>query len=55
MPKYRVNQAGVAHAKRLIGKGAFDTETNGLTLPLRRVRRTKSSMMRDTRLRPSGA
>ncbi len=27
MPKYRVNEAGVANAKRLIGKGAFDTET----------------------------
>jgi hypothetical protein len=27
MSKYRVNDAGVAHAKRLIGKGAFDTKT----------------------------
>lgn len=27
MPKYQVNKAGVAHAKRLIGKGDYDTET----------------------------
>ena len=27
MPRYQVNKAGVAHAKRLIDRGAFDTET----------------------------
>jgi hypothetical protein len=27
MPQYRVNEAGVAHAKHLIAQGAYDSET----------------------------